>query len=1011
MFIPGSLGNVLPRATLPKIQESVWYPDIGPPSPLAFSPDPTDIGVNLGVMFSVSLSGDLLSICYWRWSALQASNGTIALWSCNNELSTPPVLIASQNFTGHTGTGWKKVDFVTPIPVSAAFTYKASIWIPESGDGNLYYGGTPAFFFNKTYYSPNRLITAYPNTGQPFPPHGIYKRNGHYKYGAFACPDDQFGAGSYWIDIVLLGSPSVSPPDPPVVLKWAIPPGYPNLSNTGVPPGTVLTPIYGDIGSEADGQIFENLDILDGGINIAHQNCIVRKCRIYYRGLRCIGINFGCLGTIIEDCDLNSGFKSNPKAAGVSGSPLRLRRCNIYRGENGVAHYGSYGDGSVQQIFEDNFIHNLRASPDEPHYDCMQFNGGQGNLVIRHNTLHNENTDTSAILIENANGAISGIRIEDNIMCGGGYTSYCVGRRDDPLDAPVSVQYYNNQLRIGNYGYIIDTATTPLMAGNRFMDHGGIYDFIPPEGFTNGQMVRERFFGMPNGPGIVPGSIVYDAVPGITLGVSFTMEQDSTIVGVNFPKMRTPGETLTYKVGVWRFTGANRNAGTTLLYQETIPFLSGQREGWEHLSFTSSVNVTAGQNILVGLWCPPGADGKIWFSSVGGVFGDNVDSQFGRAKAFNGAGVPYNGFTGGNGLYNYGSDLVPPLNQTSGRPSYNIDPIFEAPWAAVNEPPEATNLSTAESYALNTPLNLSDIVVSDIDSPNVTVTLTMSNPSAGSLSTATSGPVTSTYSAGVWTASGPIVNVNTLLLDVIFTPATGFNSDFSIATSVSDGVALPITGTKPITFISGESGTIPLFYNDIRFSTNVSSEPVTMSSGTLFKKSITETGGSASILATNMIIIDTCRVDSRECVRVAGSGVDIRNSYLESTGQDDDHADTIQAYSPGEVGSHIMVTDSSIVAHTVAATAGLFVADGWSGTVTLNNVVFNGGPYGCRIHADAGCTVYVSLTDVFFVGPFAWDPFLIEAAGGTLIITHWENVRNATIVDGVLVPGSILEEP
>ena len=74
---------------------------------------------------------------------------------------------------------------------------------------------------------------------------------------------------------------------------------------------------------------------------------------------------------------------------------------------------------------------------------------------------------------------------------------------------------------------------------------------------------------------------------------------------------------------------------------------------------------------------------------------------------------------------------------------------------AVNDAPTATNLSAAESYTEDTPLNLTDIVVSDVDSATVTATLTLSNPAAGSLSTATSGAVTSTYNAGtgVWTAS------------------------------------------------------------------------------------------------------------------------------------------------------------------------------------------------------------------------------------------------------------------
>ena len=122
----------------------------------------------------------------------------------------------------------------------------------------------------------------------------------------------------------------------------------------------------------------------------------------------------------------------------------------------------------------------------------------------------------------------------------------------------------------------------------------------------------------------------------------------------------------------------------------------------------------------------------------------------------------------------------------------------------VDSPPTATNLSAAETYTEDTPLNLTDIVVSDVDSPAVTATLTLSNPAAGSLNTATSGAVTSTYNAatGVWSASGAIADVNTLLAGLTFTPALNFNGNFTIATSVSDGVAAAITGSKAVTGIA-----------------------------------------------------------------------------------------------------------------------------------------------------------------------------------------------------------------
>jgi Domain of unknown function (DUF4347)/Cadherin-like len=120
---------------------------------------------------------------------------------------------------------------------------------------------------------------------------------------------------------------------------------------------------------------------------------------------------------------------------------------------------------------------------------------------------------------------------------------------------------------------------------------------------------------------------------------------------------------------------------------------------------------------------------------------------------------------------------------------------------AVNDAPTATNLSAAETYTEDTPLDLTDIVVSDVDSTDVTVTLTLSDIAAGSLNTGTSGAVTSTYDAatGVWSASGAIADVNTLLAGLTFTPTLNYNSDFTIGTSVDDGVAPAITGVKNFT--------------------------------------------------------------------------------------------------------------------------------------------------------------------------------------------------------------------
>ena len=139
------------------------------------------------------------------------------------------------------------------------------------------------------------------------------------------------------------------------------------------------------------------------------------------------------------------------------------------------------------------------------------------------------------------------------------------------------------------------------------------------------------------------------------------------------------------------------------------------------------------------------------------------------------------------------------LTDGDGGTSANYDTTVTV--SGVNDAPTATNLSAAESYAEDTPRNLTDIVISDVDNANVTATLTLSSVSAGSLNTGTSGAVTSTYNSGtgVWTASGAVADVNALLAALTFTPNANYNSAFTIATSVSDGVAAPVTGTKAMT--------------------------------------------------------------------------------------------------------------------------------------------------------------------------------------------------------------------
>ena len=117
-------------------------------------------------------------------------------------------------------------------------------------------------------------------------------------------------------------------------------------------------------------------------------------------------------------------------------------------------------------------------------------------------------------------------------------------------------------------------------------------------------------------------------------------------------------------------------------------------------------------------------------------------------------------------------------------PSINLD------ISAVNDVPDATNLTKTVSYNDNdSTVALDDIVVSDPDNgETIAATLTLSETSAGTLTAGTFGSATSTYTSGtgVWTVSGSATDVNAALAAVAFNPVSGWTKDSTITTQIRD---------------------------------------------------------------------------------------------------------------------------------------------------------------------------------------------------------------------------------
>lgn len=207
---------------------------------------------------------------------------------------------------------------------------------------------------------------------------------------------------------------------------------------------------------------------------------------------------------------------------------------------------------------------------------------------------------------------------------------------------------------------------------------------------------------------------------------------------------------------------------------------------------------------------------------------------------------------------------------------------------------------------------------------------------------------------------------------------------------------------------------IPLTQVAPQFSGNTSSGPTNVASGaTLLNKTIVASAPSwqsAAVVLNPGGTIKNCVIKSDEAVRIGGNGTFVIDGcWLSAKAVNAGaHADTIQVYDPGCV-VDITVRNSLIEAFNENATAGFFAADDAGGKFTFNNVVFKGGPFGARLCSDKAMTV--SLKDVYFVGPFGYDPFLFEVVNAPFTCTLWENVRHATIVNGVLVPGNLIPKP
>jgi hypothetical protein len=221
--------------------------------------------------------------------------------------------------------------------------------------------------------------------------------------------------------------------------------GKPSRANTGVPAGTKLTIVTGDVTYAKDGTIVEGKDFR-GFVRVTGRNITLRNS--IFRG-RATSSNAALLdteagtNTVVTDSEF---APAHPSATldGIWANHTSIYRADIHGSVDGVKTGSSV-------LVQDSYIHDMSWFASDPnqggeptHNDGVQSFLGDAHVTLRHNTIDMSTTkDANAALQDSA----SDVRVENNWLDGGGCTL-----NFNHVNAPLSGLYVTGN-RFGRHSF------------------------------------------------------------------------------------------------------------------------------------------------------------------------------------------------------------------------------------------------------------------------------------------------------------------------------------------------------------------------------------------------------------------------------------------------------------------------------------------------------------------------------------------------------------------------------
>ncbi len=225
--------------------------------------------------------------------------------------------------------------------------------------------------------------------------------------------------------------------------------GYPDATNTGVPPGTTLTSVPAQATSgpgwawdaatqtvnvTTSGTTISGLSIT-GTLNIAASNVTVKNDQITTSSLYAVSLRHTANVTV-ENSTI-SGQNATTGRVNYAIDDIYADSTNMNFTRNNIADW-RVGINTTSGKITGNYIHDPGFIAGD-HTDGIYDNEGTTPLAITGNTIENTLGQTCDIILESATGVpVGNMTVSGNLLAGGGYSIYAGGAQNDSTNVKIT---------------------------------------------------------------------------------------------------------------------------------------------------------------------------------------------------------------------------------------------------------------------------------------------------------------------------------------------------------------------------------------------------------------------------------------------------------------------------------------------------------------------------------------------------------------------------------------------